>query len=233
MTAPTFSLTVYMRLLSLWLHEGLHLYAKILQTRANRRQLAELNRTLLIWRPSSTYHISRWFGAWIHCLLIICFWLPSTQLFQVGWALLEERAWYCGQGRALAFESRRLGLGAMDLDFTMKIDFAHPTSQKRGDTDLYWCYTLCYGYCRWGLEGPMECWQDCVWELYPYTGRGWKVQQAWEQLCCCRVMPFFLSSFVLGCFGGHRVLALRRRYFCALWLFWNFDSMMLFVNVRA
>ena len=48
MTAPTFSLTVYMRLLSLWLHEGLHLYAKILQTRANRRQLAELNRTLLI-----------------------------------------------------------------------------------------------------------------------------------------------------------------------------------------
>ena len=46
--------------MTLWLLEGLHLYAKILQTRANRRQLEELNRTetLLIRRPSSTYHIS-------------------------------------------------------------------------------------------------------------------------------------------------------------------------------
>ena len=30
----------------------------------------------------------------------------------------------------------------------------------------------------------MECWQDCAWELYPYTGRGWKIQKAWDQLCC-------------------------------------------------
>ena len=35
--------------------------------------------------------------------------------------------------RALAFEIRRLGMGAVDSDFTMKNDYAHPTSQKRGD----------------------------------------------------------------------------------------------------
>ena len=34
---------------------------------------------------------------------------------------------------ALAFEIRRLGMGAVDSDFTVKNDFAHPTSQKRGD----------------------------------------------------------------------------------------------------
>ena len=34
---------------------------------------------------------------------------------------------------ALALELSRLGMGAVDLDFTMKNDYAHPTSQKRGD----------------------------------------------------------------------------------------------------
>ena len=35
--------------------------------------------------------------------------------------------------KALAFEIGRLGMGAVDSDFTMKNDYAHPTSQKRGD----------------------------------------------------------------------------------------------------
>ena len=35
--------------------------------------------------------------------------------------------------KALAFEIRLLGMGAVDLDFTMKNDYAHPTSQQRGD----------------------------------------------------------------------------------------------------
>ena len=42
------------------------------------------------------------------------------------------------------------------------------------------------------------------------------------------VMPFSLLFWAVLV-----VLALRRRDFCALWLFWNFDSMMLFVKVRA
>ena len=33
----------------------------------------------------------------------------------------------------MAFEIRRLGMGAVDSDFTMKNDYAHPTSQKRGE----------------------------------------------------------------------------------------------------
>ena len=33
---------------------------------------------------------------------------------------------------ALAFEIQRLGSGVVDSDFTMKNDYAHPTSQKRG-----------------------------------------------------------------------------------------------------
>ena len=33
----------------------------------------------------------------------------------------------------LAFEIRRLGMDAVDSDFTMKNDYAHPTSQKRGN----------------------------------------------------------------------------------------------------
>ena len=82
--------------------------------------------------------------------------------------------------KALAFEIRRLGMGPVDLDFAMKNDYAHPTSQKQGDiavtSDGHLELTnatsmdhypspdliidvksLCYGYCRWGLEGPMEC----------------------------------------------------------------------------
>ena len=34
---------------------------------------------------------------------------------------------------ALAFEISRLGMGAVDLDLTVKNDYAHPPSQKRGD----------------------------------------------------------------------------------------------------
>ena len=45
-TAPTLSLTLFMMLLTLWLREELRLYAKILQTRADRRQLAKPNKTL-------------------------------------------------------------------------------------------------------------------------------------------------------------------------------------------
>ena len=42
------------------------------------------------------------------------------------------------------------------------------------------------------------------------------------------VMPFSLLFWAVLV-----VLALRRRDFCVLWLFWNFDSMMLSVKVRA
>ena len=35
--------------------------------------------------------------------------------------------------KALAYETRRLGLGAVDSDHIMKTDYAHSTSQKRGD----------------------------------------------------------------------------------------------------
>ena len=44
--------------------------------------------------------------------------------------------------KTLAFEIGRLGMGAVDSDFTMKNDYAHPTSQKRGDiavtSDGHW-----------------------------------------------------------------------------------------------
>ena len=46
------------------------------------------------------------------------------------------RSWKKGHDivvKALAFEIRRLGMGAVDSDFTMKNDYAHPTSQKRGE----------------------------------------------------------------------------------------------------
>ena len=35
--------------------------------------------------------------------------------------------------KALAYETRRLGLGAVNSDHIMKTDYAHSTSQKRGD----------------------------------------------------------------------------------------------------
>ena len=54
-----------------------------------------------------------------------------TSAHQVGWVLLEER--HDVVVKTLAFEIRRLGIGAVDSDFTMKNDCAHPTSQKRGD----------------------------------------------------------------------------------------------------
>ena len=46
------------------------------------------------------------------------------------------RSWKKGHdivAKALEFEIRRLGMGVVDSGFTMKNDFAHPTSQKRGD----------------------------------------------------------------------------------------------------
>ena len=46
------------------------------------------------------------------------------------------RSWMKGHDivvKALAFEIRRLGIGAVDSDFAIKNDYAHPTSQKQGD----------------------------------------------------------------------------------------------------
>ena len=34
--------------------------------------------------------------------------------------------------KALAYEIRRLGMGAMDSDFIMKTDYAYPTSRTMG-----------------------------------------------------------------------------------------------------
>ena len=65
----------------------------------------------------------------------------------------------------------------------MKNDHAHPSSQNRGDIAvtsdghlqitnavdrhlrsdfIFDVKSLCYGYWRWGLEGQMECCQDCA-----------------------------------------------------------------------
>ena len=46
------------------------------------------------------------------------------------------KSWHKGHDlcvKALAYETRRLGLGAVDSDHIMKTDYAHSTSQKRGD----------------------------------------------------------------------------------------------------
>ena len=46
------------------------------------------------------------------------------------------RSWHKGHNhvvKALTYETRRLGLGAVDSDRKMKTDYSHPDSQKRGD----------------------------------------------------------------------------------------------------
>ena len=56
------------------------------------------------------------------------------------------RSWKKGHDivvKALAFEIRRLGMSAVDSDFTMKNDYAHPTSQKRGDIAKTMGYCCC------------------------------------------------------------------------------------------
>ena len=47
------------------------------------------------------------------------------------------------------------------------------------------------------------------------------------------VMLLSVTPFSLLFWAVFAVLAPRRRDFCALWLFWNFDSMMLSLNVLA
>ena len=47
------------------------------------------------------------------------------------------------------------------------------------------------------------------------------------------IMLLLVLPFYLYCWAALAVLAPRRRDFCVLWLFWNFDSMMLSVNVLA
>ena len=49
------------------------------------------------------------------------------------WAGLSWKKGHDIVVKALAFEIRRLGIGAVDSDLTMKNDYAHPTLQKRGD----------------------------------------------------------------------------------------------------
>ena len=138
--------------------------------------------------------------------------------------------------KALAFEIRLLGMGAENSYLIMKTNYAHPTSQnsyiaitsdghlqitnagvdRSALTLMLKPVTLCYGYWRWWqwFEGQMECWQDCQcpWKIYPYTGRGWKVQVAWNQLCCCGSCPFslvlavwrnWLPGFVSSIFFGY------------------------------
>ena len=72
-----------------------------------------------------------------------------------------------------------------------------------------------------GLEGLMECWQDCAWEPYTYKGRGWKIQQAWEQLSCCRLCLF---PFCSGLFWWHWPVLFgfsgTSTAWCYLWTCW-------------
>ena len=63
--------------------------------------------------------------------LLICF--GYHQLNCSKWAGRRGRSWQKGHDivvKALAFEIRLLGMSAVDSDFTMKNDYAHPTSQK-------------------------------------------------------------------------------------------------------
>ena len=62
--------------------------------------------------------------------------LSAFGYHQLNCSKWAGRSWKKGHDivvKALAFEIRRLGMGAVDSDFTMKNDYAHPTSQKRGD----------------------------------------------------------------------------------------------------
>ena len=62
--------------------------------------------------------------------------LSAFGYHQLNCSKWAGRSWKKGHDivvKALAFEIRRLGMGAVDSDFTMKHDYAHPTSQKRGD----------------------------------------------------------------------------------------------------
>ena len=105
------------------------------------------------------------------------------------WLGGSGRSWKRGHDivvKALAFEILWLGMGAVDLDFTMiKNDIAHPASQKqRGFCCHFWqtpsnhqCCgvsadwhqssdfiidVLTCGDWRWEMNGQMECWHHCA-----------------------------------------------------------------------
>ena len=150
---------------------------------------------------------------------------------------------------ALAFEIRRLGMGEVDSDFTMKNDYAHPTSQKRGDiavtshrhleltnaedrhprTDFIIDVKVCASWLmQMGIGRPDGMLTRLCLRTIPLHRQRMKNSASMRAVMLLSVMPFSLLFWAVLV-----VLALRRRDFCALWLVWNFDSMMLSVNVRA
>ena len=62
----------------------------------------------------------------------------------------------------------------------------------------------------------------------PFHRQRMKNSGSMRPIMLLSVLPFSLLFW-----AALAVLAPRRRDFCALWLFWNFDSMMLSVNVLA
>ena len=76
--------------------------------------------------------------------------------------------------------------------------------------------------CNWG---QMECWKNCVWKPYSQTGQRGNVQEAWEQLCCYGHSSFPIVLAVLEALAP----SLRDSY--VIWLFLNFDSMILSGNL--
>ena len=65
--------------------------------------------------------------------------LPAFGYFQLNCSKWAGRSWKRGHDvavKVLVFEIRRLGMGAVASDFTMKKDYAHTTSTKRGDVTV-------------------------------------------------------------------------------------------------
>ena len=181
--------------------------------------------------------------------------LSAFGYHQLNYSKLAGQSWKKGYDivvKALAFEIQRLGMGAVDSDFTMKNDYAHPISQKWEDfvillshlkdtfnSPMLWINTwalillLMLKSVLWllemGIGRPESRLTKLCLRTIPLHRQRMKSFGSTRPIMLLWVLPFFLLFLaVLAKFVPWRL------NFYALWIFWNLDSsMILFRNVLA